>query len=166
MRSLPFSDVLTDHSGHHILLSFVAAVRGRATQEKPFVGTKRIVRHARDYEKDPKCARLRPVKKKSIKTRVDQRIFKGTNDSDGLTRHTVKRHSQRNVHPETASCDPPLNSPFSVQTQKKLPIERINHNALCETNIGLKRPFSPEKGIIIFMASFCARNLVLASVEI
>jgi hypothetical protein len=36
----------------------IAAVIGLATQEKPFIGAKRIVRHARDYEKDPRCARL------------------------------------------------------------------------------------------------------------
>jgi hypothetical protein len=49
----------------------IAAVMGLATQEKPFVSMKRIVQHARDYEKDPTCARLRPMMKKAIKTPVD-----------------------------------------------------------------------------------------------
>jgi hypothetical protein len=62
---------------------------GLATQEKLFVGMKRIVQYARDYEKDPGCARLRPMMKKAIKTRVDQRIFKGTKDSYGLTKRVI-----------------------------------------------------------------------------
>jgi hypothetical protein len=110
----------------------IAAVMGLVTKEKPFVGMKRIVQHACDYEKDPGCARLRPMNKKAIKTPVDQRIFKGTKDSYGLTKrglahaHGEKAQSKTDLHRETASCDAPLNSPFSVQTQKKLPIERID----------------------------------------
>jgi hypothetical protein len=45
-----------------------------------------IVRHARDCKKDPGCARLRPMMKKAFKMPVDQRIFKGTKDSYGLTK--------------------------------------------------------------------------------
>jgi hypothetical protein len=140
---------------------------GLATKEKPFVGMKRIVQYARDYEKDPRCARLRPMIKKAIKTLVEQRIFKATKDSYRLTKrglahaHGEKAQSKTDLHPETASCDPPLsspssvlscmkcvplhlypiytaNTPFSVQNQKKLPMERINQNALCETDISLR----------------------------
>jgi hypothetical protein len=129
----------------------IAAVMGLATQEKPFVGMKRFVQHASDYEKDPGCDRVRPMMMKAIKTPVDQRILKGTNDSYGLTKrglahaHGEKAQSKTDLHPETASCDPLLNSPFSVQTQKNLPIERINQNRLCATNITFKSPFSQAK---------------------
>jgi hypothetical protein len=42
----------------------IATVMGLATKEKPFVGMKRIVHHARDYEKDPGCDRVRPMMRK------------------------------------------------------------------------------------------------------
>jgi hypothetical protein len=80
-----------------------------ATKEKPFVGMKRTVRHARDCQKDPGCARLRPMMKKAIKTIVDQRIFKATKDSYRLTKrglahgHGEKAQSKTDLHPETAS---------------------------------------------------------------
>jgi hypothetical protein len=103
----------------------IAAVTGLATKEKRFVGMKRIVRHARDYEKDSGCARLHPMMKKAIKTRVDQRIFKGAKDSYGLTKRGLadaqgkKAQSKTNLHPETASCDSPLSSSFSVLSSMK-----------------------------------------------
>jgi hypothetical protein len=110
--------------------------------------------------------------KKVIKTPVNQRISKATKNSYRFTKgglahaHGEKTQSKTDLHPETASSDPPLSSRVSVQTQKKLPIERINHESRLETDISLKRHFSQAKGIIIFMASFCTRNLVLATVEI
>jgi hypothetical protein len=74
----------------------IAAVRALATKEKPFVGMKRIVQHARDSEKDPRCARLRSMKKKAIKTLVDQRIFKGTKVSYGRTKRGLAHtHSKK-----------------------------------------------------------------------
>jgi hypothetical protein len=87
----------------------IAAVMGLATKEKPFVGMKRTVQYARDHEKDPGCARLRPMMKKAIKTRVDQPIFKATKDSYRLTKrglahaHGEKAQSKTDLHPETAS---------------------------------------------------------------
>jgi hypothetical protein len=57
------------------------------------------------------------------------------------------------------------NSRFFVQTQKKLPIKGIHEDVLCETDISLKRSFSQSRNIFC-MASFRARNFVLATVEI
>jgi hypothetical protein len=94
-------------------------------KEKSFVGMKRIVQHARDYEKDPKCARLRLMIKKAFMTRVDQHIFKATKDSDGLTKrgladaHGENAQSRTELHPETASCEFPLSGPFSVLSCRK-----------------------------------------------
>jgi hypothetical protein len=103
-RSTTKQRVLTRYEGIAI-----AAVMGLATKEKPFVGMKRIVRYAGDYEKDPGCARLRPMMKKAIKTLVDQRIFKATKDSYHLTKrglvhaHGEKALSKTDLHRETAS---------------------------------------------------------------
>jgi hypothetical protein len=86
----------------------IAAVTGLATKEKPFVGMKRIVGRARDCKKDPVYARLRPMMKKAIKTRVDQRIFKGTKDSYRFTKsgfahaHGKTDESKAGLLPETA----------------------------------------------------------------
>jgi hypothetical protein len=87
----------------------IAAVMGLTTKEKLFVGMRRIVQYARDYEKDPGCTRPRPMKKKAIKTLVDQRIFKATKDSYRLTKcglahaHDEKAQSKTDLHRETIS---------------------------------------------------------------
>jgi hypothetical protein len=101
----------------------IAAVMGVATQEKPFVGLKRIVQHADDFAKDPRCARLRPMTKEAIKTRVDQSIFKGRKDCHGLTKRGLahvdgeKAQSKTDIHPETASCDPPGTNPIPEEEE-------------------------------------------------
>jgi hypothetical protein len=64
----------------------IVAVMVLATQENPFVGMKRTVQGAHDYENDPSHARLRPMMKNPITTLVDQRIFTATKDSCTLTK--------------------------------------------------------------------------------
>jgi hypothetical protein len=103
-RSTTKQRVLTCYEGIAI-----AAVMGLATKEKPFVGMKRTVPYARNYEKDPGCARLRPIDKKAIKTLDDPRMLKATKDSYRLTKrglahaHGEKAQSKRDLHRETAS---------------------------------------------------------------
>jgi hypothetical protein len=111
----------------------IAAVRGLVTKEKPFVGMKRIVQYARDYKKDPGCARLRPMMKKAINAFSKRRTILTGLQSVDWPIHTVKRHSQRRISipspfPVTlhaAVPSPPnLRKSYQLREQTKMPFLR------------------------------------------
>jgi hypothetical protein len=63
----------------------ITAVLTFATEERPFVGMRKITQYARDLERDPKLARLPIMMEKALKTLVDQKMFKAKKDSCALT---------------------------------------------------------------------------------
>jgi hypothetical protein len=52
----------------------IAAVLAFATEEKPFVTTRKITQDARGFEKDPKLARLPIMMKKALITLIDHNV--------------------------------------------------------------------------------------------
>jgi hypothetical protein len=58
---------------------------GFCDRREAICGNGKITHYARDFEKDPKLARISSLMKKALKTLIGQKMFKAKKDSYALT---------------------------------------------------------------------------------